>query len=113
MFRGMIERDRDIEERRRDEIAEKLSVYKREVKSTNHQSIDSVNFGSKIRKNSPEFQLWERGKVGRKARGERLKIGLTGIPVDFVLRTPFCDKHKALGISQKSHIYGYMGLEAS
>merc|ERR1719397_2102619 len=29
--RGMIERDRDIEERRRDEIAEKLSVYKREV----------------------------------------------------------------------------------
>jgi len=29
--RGMIERDRDIEERRRDEMAEKLSVYKREV----------------------------------------------------------------------------------
>ena len=31
--RGMVERDRDIEERRRDEMAEKLSVYKREVKS--------------------------------------------------------------------------------
>ena len=29
--RGMIERDRDIEERRRDEMAEKLAVYKREV----------------------------------------------------------------------------------
>ena len=27
----MIERDRDIEERRRDEMAEKLAVYKREV----------------------------------------------------------------------------------
>ena len=38
MFRGLIERDRDIEERRRDEMAEKLSVYKREVMSTN-QSI--------------------------------------------------------------------------
>ena len=31
-FRGMIERDRDIEERRVNEMAEKLSVYKREVK---------------------------------------------------------------------------------
>merc|ERR1719309_1212236 len=29
--RGMVERDRDIEERRRDEMAEKLAVYKREV----------------------------------------------------------------------------------
>jgi len=29
--RSMIQRDRDIEERRRDEIAEKLAVYKREV----------------------------------------------------------------------------------
>ena len=39
MFRGMIERDRDIEERRRDEMAEKLSVYKREVKSTNQSTV--------------------------------------------------------------------------
>ena len=38
----MIERDRDIEERRRDEMAEKLSVYKREVKSTNHQAINQA-----------------------------------------------------------------------
>ena len=30
-FRGMVERDRDIEERRRDEMAEKLVVYKRAV----------------------------------------------------------------------------------
>ena len=29
--RGMVERDRDIEERRRNEMAEKLAVYKREV----------------------------------------------------------------------------------
>ena len=67
MFRGMIERDRDIEERRRDEIAEKLSVYKREVKSTNHQSIDSFNFGSKIRKNpqNPEKSS-KSGKILRK-----------------------------------------------
>ena len=34
-FRGMVERDRDIEERRRDEMAEKLAVYKREVNSIN------------------------------------------------------------------------------
>ena len=38
MFRGMIERDRDIEERRRDEMAEKLAVFKREVKSIGDQS---------------------------------------------------------------------------
>ena len=38
MFRGMIERDRDLEERRRDEMGEKLSVYKREVKSIGNQS---------------------------------------------------------------------------
>ena len=38
MFRGMIERDRDLEERRRDEMGEKLSVYKREVKSVGNQS---------------------------------------------------------------------------
>ena len=31
MSRGMVERDRDIEERRVAEMAEKLSVYKREV----------------------------------------------------------------------------------
>ena len=30
-LRGMVERDRDIEERRVAEMAEKLSVYKREV----------------------------------------------------------------------------------
>ena len=40
MSRGMIERDRDIEEKRRDEMAEKLSVYKREAKSNNHQSTN-------------------------------------------------------------------------
>ena len=48
-YRSMIERDRDIEERRRDEMAEKLPVYKREVKSTNHQSINCVKFSERGR----------------------------------------------------------------
>ena len=34
-LRGMVERDRDIEERRVAEMAEKLSVYKREVRAGN------------------------------------------------------------------------------
>jgi len=37
--RGMVERDRDIEERRVAEMAEKLSVYKREVSADFSQSI--------------------------------------------------------------------------
>jgi len=36
--RGMVERDRDIEERRVAEMAEKLSVYKREVSADFSQS---------------------------------------------------------------------------
>ena len=33
----MVEQDRDFEERRRDEMAEKLAVYKREVKTQSIQ----------------------------------------------------------------------------
>ena len=51
-FRGMIERDRDIEERRRDEMAEKLSVYKRELKLIN-QWINFVDFSKRRRFDHP------------------------------------------------------------
>ena len=48
MFRGMIERDRDLEERRRDEMGEKLSVYKREVKSVGNQSWPIPNWNLQV-----------------------------------------------------------------
>lgn len=48
MFRGMIERDRDLEERRRDEMGEKLSVYKREVKSIGNQSWPIPNWNLQV-----------------------------------------------------------------
>ena len=38
MFRELIVRDRNLEEARRDQLGEQLSVYKREVKSIGDQS---------------------------------------------------------------------------
>ena len=41
----MVERDRDIEERRVAEMAEKLSVYKREVSVINFNRFDLHSIG--------------------------------------------------------------------
>ena len=68
-FRGMIERDRDIEERRRDEMAEKLSVYKREVMSTNSQSSINHDEFSIISQSSIMIsKLWLRSSQSARER---------------------------------------------